>query len=76
MAAQVQAKPHSSGEQIARSYESISPIYERLTALCTGGQNLATRLSQIEDMPPGSGSSTSASDRARKRSRPCVVVSR
>src|SRR5580704_14384215 len=53
MAAQVQAKPHSSGEQIARSYESISSFYERLNALFTGGQNLATRLSQIEDMHAG-----------------------
>jgi demethylphylloquinol methyltransferase len=49
----VQAKPRSSGEQVARSYESISSVYERLTAVCTGGQNLATRLSQIEDMRAG-----------------------
>ncbi len=49
----VQAKPRSSGEQVARSYESISSIYERLTALCTGGQNLAARLSQIDDMHAG-----------------------
>jgi ubiquinone/menaquinone biosynthesis C-methylase UbiE len=53
MSVQVETKQPSSGEQVARSYESISSFYERLNALFTGGQNLATRLSQIEDMHAG-----------------------
>ncbi len=53
MSVQIQPRRKSSGEQSARSYESISSIYERLNLLFTGGQNLATRLSQIEDMHAG-----------------------
>ncbi|HXY35705.1 MAG TPA: class I SAM-dependent methyltransferase [Planctomycetaceae bacterium] len=53
MNVQVQTKRQSSGEQTARSYESISSIYERLNSLFTGGQNVAARLSQIEDMHAG-----------------------
>jgi demethylphylloquinol methyltransferase len=37
----------------SRSYERMASMYERLTALFTGGQNLVTRMSQIEDMCPG-----------------------
>lgn len=53
MSVQTQTKPATSGEQTARSYESISSFYERLNRLFTGGQNLATRLSQIDDMHAG-----------------------
>ncbi len=37
----------------SRSYERMSSMYEWMTALFTGGQNLVTRMSQIEDMHPG-----------------------
>ncbi len=53
MTVQIQTKPASSGEQVARSYESISSFYERLNSLFTGGQNVAARMSQIEDMHAG-----------------------
>ncbi len=53
MSVQVQPHQKSSGEQTARSYEWMSPIYERLTWLFTGGQNLAARFSQIDDMQAG-----------------------
>jgi ubiquinone/menaquinone biosynthesis C-methylase UbiE len=53
MSLQIRAPETASGEHSARSYESISSFYERLNLLFTGGQNLATRLSQIEDMHAG-----------------------
>jgi demethylphylloquinol methyltransferase len=53
MSVQVEPKKPASGEQTARSYESISSIYERLNKLFTGGQNVAARLSQIDDMHAG-----------------------
>jgi demethylphylloquinol methyltransferase len=53
MTVQIQKSKPSSGEHAARSYELISSIYERLNVIFTGGQNLATRLSQIEDMHAG-----------------------
>jgi len=53
MAVLVHTEQPASGEQVARSYESISAVYERLNAIFTGGQNLATRLSQIDDMRAG-----------------------
>jgi ubiquinone/menaquinone biosynthesis C-methylase UbiE len=53
MTVQIQTPKPTSGEHAARSYELISSIYERLNVIFTGGQNLATRLSQIEDMHAG-----------------------
>jgi demethylmenaquinone methyltransferase/2-methoxy-6-polyprenyl-1,4-benzoquinol methylase len=43
----------SQRDMSARSYDRVSSIYERLAVLFTGGQNLATRISQLEDMHPG-----------------------
>jgi demethylphylloquinol methyltransferase len=37
----------------SRSYEWISSQYDWTIALCTGGQNLRTRLAQLDDMAPG-----------------------
>jgi ubiquinone/menaquinone biosynthesis C-methylase UbiE len=53
MSVQVLTKLPSSREQVARSYDLISLIYERMNAIFTGGQNLATRLSQLEHMRAG-----------------------
>ncbi len=39
--------------QLSRSYDRISSSYDWQTNLATGGQNLAARLSQIEDLVPG-----------------------
>src|SRR5580700_2435658 len=49
----IEAQTHSPQETKSRSYERMSSIYEWMTALFTGGQNLVTRMSQIEDMRPG-----------------------
>ena len=53
MNAVTEPQAHWTRETKARNYESVSTIYERMTALFTGGQNLVTRLSQIEDMHAG-----------------------
>jgi demethylmenaquinone methyltransferase/2-methoxy-6-polyprenyl-1,4-benzoquinol methylase len=57
----------------ARSYSRISSIYERMNQVFTGGQNLAVRLSQLEEMRAGqrvlyvgSGPSEDALEAARK----------
>ena len=56
-----------------RSYGRISSIYERMNQVFTGGQNLAVRLSQLEEMQAGqrvlyvgSGPSEDALEAARK----------
>jgi|HubBroStandDraft_6_1064221.scaffolds.fasta_scaffold115471_2 ubiquinone/menaquinone biosynthesis C-methylase UbiE len=43
----------SHSRQLSRSYDRISSRYDWQTHLATGGQNLAARLSQIEDLIPG-----------------------
>jgi demethylmenaquinone methyltransferase/2-methoxy-6-polyprenyl-1,4-benzoquinol methylase len=48
MIARIQSSPNS-----RISYDRISSTYDWQTHLATGGQNLATRLSQIEDLIPG-----------------------
>lgn len=49
-----QSNPISSrGETGSRSYEWISSQYDWTIALCTGGQNLRTRLAQLDDLAPG-----------------------
>jgi ubiquinone/menaquinone biosynthesis C-methylase UbiE len=53
MSVQTEAPKKSSGEQTARSYESMASFYERLNRIFTGGQNLAARFSQIDDMHAG-----------------------
>lgn len=40
-------------ETLGRSYEALSSIYDRFIGAATGGQNLATRIAQLEDMKPG-----------------------
>ena len=48
-----EVQTRSQRDMSARSYDRVSSIYERLAVLFTGGQNLATRMSQLEDMHPG-----------------------
>jgi demethylphylloquinol methyltransferase len=45
--------PPSQGETGSRSYEWISSQYDWTIAVCTGGQNLRTRLAQLDEMSPG-----------------------
>ena len=61
------------GETAARSYERVSSKYDRTIAVFTGGQNLATRLAQLDEMQPGDrvlyvgvGSGEDAIEAARK----------
>lgn len=44
---------NAAGESGRRSYERVSSRYDRTIALFTGGQNLATRHAQLEDLRPG-----------------------
>jgi demethylphylloquinol methyltransferase len=53
MNVQTEVQTQSQRDMSARSYDRVSSIYERLTLLFTGGQNLKTRLSQLEDMHAG-----------------------
>jgi ubiquinone/menaquinone biosynthesis C-methylase UbiE len=50
--ARVQA-PVAAGETISRNYDRVSSKYDRTIAVATGGQNLATRLAQLDEMQPG-----------------------
>lgn len=53
MIAPVQSAPNSRVEQLSRNYDCIASNYDWQTHLATGGQNLAARLSQIDDLVPG-----------------------
>jgi demethylphylloquinol methyltransferase len=53
MNVETEVQTRSQRDMSARSYDRVSSIYERLTVLFTGGQNLATRMSQLEDMHAG-----------------------
>jgi ubiquinone/menaquinone biosynthesis C-methylase UbiE len=53
MNVQTEVQTQSQRDMSARRYDLVSSIYERLTLLFTGGQNLTTRMSQLEDMQAG-----------------------
>lgn len=62
----------TSGETTRASYERVSSRYDRTIAVCTGGQNLATRLAQLDELKPddrvlyvGVGSAEDALEAAR-----------
>jgi demethylphylloquinol methyltransferase len=45
--------PEAAVETGSRSYDRVSSKYDRTIAVATGGQNLATRLAQLDEMRPG-----------------------
>jgi demethylphylloquinol methyltransferase len=53
MSVQTEPQVQLARDTNSRSYERMASMYERMTALFTGGQNLVTRMSQIDDMCPG-----------------------
>ena len=45
--------PEAAAETGSRNYDRVSSKYDRTISVATGGQNLATRLAQLDEMQPG-----------------------